>query len=94
MMKIPPKGKSESEILRELQSFKSDDFDWRSGHIMGYVYDPGRQVEEIGKKAYMMYLTENTLDPTLYKSLLRIENVSVGMDRDGRVHAESRRRYF
>ena len=78
-MKIPAKGKSESEILRELQAFKSGDFDWRSGHIMGYVYDPGHQVEEIGKKAYMMYLTENALDPTLYKSLLRIENDLVGM---------------
>jgi sphinganine-1-phosphate aldolase len=78
-MIIPMKGKSESKVLEELESFKSKDFDWRSGRIMGYVYDPGRQVEEVGKKAYMAFLTENALDPTLYKSLLKIENDLIAM---------------
>lgn len=78
-MDIPTKGKPESEILAELESFKSADVNWRSGRVMGYIYDAGRQAEEIGKKAYMMYLTENALDPTIYQSLLKIENDLVGM---------------
>ena len=65
MVKIPSKkGLSEKEILQRLEVFKSDDIDWRTGHIMGYIYDPGHLAEEVGKKAYMMFLMENALDPT------------------------------
>ncbi|HOD72631.1 MAG TPA: aminotransferase class V-fold PLP-dependent enzyme [Deltaproteobacteria bacterium] len=79
MARIPEHGLPEGEIIRRLEAFKSDDLDWRTGRIMGYVYDPGRMAEEVGKKAYMMFLTENALDPTIFRSLLRIENELTGL---------------
>ena len=79
MVRIPPKGLTEQEILKRLEAFKSDDIDWRTGRIMGYIYDPGRLAEEVGKKAYMMFLMESALDPTLFKSLMRIEKELIGI---------------
>ncbi len=79
MVRIPPKGLTEQEILRRLEAFKSDDIDWRTGRIMGYIYDAGRLAEEVGKKAYMMFLMESALDPTLFKSLMRIEKELIGI---------------
>lgn len=46
---------------------------------MGYVYDAGKEAEALGKHAYMMYLTENGLDPTAFPSLARFENELVSM---------------
>lgn len=78
--RIPAKGLSESEITSRLELFRqADGIDWRTGRIMGYIYNPGRKAEEIGKQAYTMFLTENALDPTLFQSLMLIENELIGM---------------
>ncbi|MGC9324168.1 MAG: pyridoxal phosphate-dependent decarboxylase family protein [Desulfomonilia bacterium] len=79
MVKIPSRGYSEDELMRQLEAFKKDDIDWRSGRTMGYIYNPGLKTEELGKKAYTMFLTENALDPTIFQSLMRIEKDLMGM---------------
>lgn len=76
---IPAKGRSKEEILHELESFRAHDVDWRSGRTWAYVYDPGPEAEEVIKEAYMMYLSENGLDPTAFPSALRIERDLVAM---------------
>ncbi|MCP4751935.1 MAG: aspartate aminotransferase family protein [Proteobacteria bacterium] len=78
-MKIPEKSMSENEILEKLEGFREKDLRWRSGKVLGYVYYAGKAAEEIGKKAYMMYLTENGLDPTSFPSLMQMENEIVAM---------------
>jgi len=72
-MKLPSKGMGKDELLRTLESFKEADLDWKSGRVFGYVYDPGREALEVGKQAYMSFLTENGLDFTSFPSLLKIE---------------------
>jgi hypothetical protein len=43
------------------------------------VYDPGRpDIDEVAKKALVDLYDENSLDPTVYPSLLRFENQVVG----------------
>lgn len=81
-MKIPEKGLSESEIFETLERYRAGDADWRSGRTWGYVFDAGREIEAVAKKAYMAFLSENALDPTIYPSLLRMENEVVGMALD------------
>jgi sphinganine-1-phosphate aldolase len=78
-LKIPNKGLKKAEILKRLEEFRRDDMDWRSGRTFGYVYDPGREAMEISKQAYMMFLTENALDFTVFPSVLRFENELVAM---------------
>ncbi|MBI3786380.1 MAG: aspartate aminotransferase family protein [Deltaproteobacteria bacterium] len=79
MLKIPGKGRSKDEVFERLEAFRKDDVDWRSGRTWAYVYDPGPQAEEVIKRAYMMYLSENGLDPTAFPSTLRLETELVAM---------------
>ncbi len=80
-MKIPQKGLKRNEIFKELDSFRTDDLDWRSGRAFGYIFDPGPEVRKVSKEAYSMFLTENGLDFTVFPSLLKLENELVDMAR-------------
>lgn len=78
-MRIPEKGLSRGEIFERLEAYRANDMNWRDGRVWAYVYDPGREAEEVIKQAYMMFLTENALDPTVFPSVLRFENELVAM---------------
>ena len=78
-MQIPETGKSREAILKELEAYKADDLAWTSGRVMAFVYDPGKEVQQTAKDAYMMYLGENGLDPTTFPSVMRIEREVVRM---------------
>lgn len=78
-MKMPETGLSEAAVFDTLERYRANDTDWRSGRTWGYVFDAGREIEAVGKRAYMAFLSENALDPTIYPSLLRLENEVVGM---------------
>ncbi len=71
-MQIPKYGRPSHEILSTLDSFKSSDLDWKSGKVWGYVYDPG-ETSEVTQAAYLKFLSENGLDPTVFPSLLKLE---------------------
>lgn len=72
-MNIPQTGLSKQEILTALQAFKGRDMDWKSGKVFCYVYDPGEDPAEVTKEAYLAFLSENGLDPTVFPSLLKLE---------------------
>jgi glutamate/tyrosine decarboxylase-like PLP-dependent enzyme len=72
-MQIPEQGKKPEEIFDYLNIVKSQDLKWDDGRMYAYVYDPGQDAMEIGKRAYMAYLVENGLDPTAFPSLLKLE---------------------
>ncbi len=78
-MEIPKIGLSKDEILSTLLSFKSFDLDWKSGRVWAYVYNPGEEVRDVVQSAYLMYLTENGLDPTVFPSMLKLETDIVRM---------------
>lgn len=72
-MNIPHTGLSKEEILATLQAFKIRDMDWKAGKVWCYVYNPGEDPSEVTREAYMSYLSENGLDPTVFPSLLKLE---------------------
>jgi len=78
-MNIPAQGKSPEEIFEFLKIAKSHDLRWDDGRMYAYVYDPGQDVMEIGKQAYLAYMVENGLDPTTFPSLLKLETDVVRM---------------
>jgi glutamate/tyrosine decarboxylase-like PLP-dependent enzyme len=47
--------------------------DWKAGRVWGYVYDPGEDPAEVTREAYLSFLSENGLDPTVFPSLLKLE---------------------
>jgi glutamate/tyrosine decarboxylase-like PLP-dependent enzyme len=78
-VKLPERGLDEGEVFRELEEYRRVDTNWREGKTWGYVFDAGRDIERVQKRAYSLFLSENALDPTVYPSLCRIENEIVGM---------------
>jgi sphinganine-1-phosphate aldolase len=78
-MQIPEKGLSKEEVLGTLQAFKAQDMDWKSGKVWCYVYNPGEEPAEVVKEAYLSFLTENGLDPTVFPSMLKLETDVVRM---------------
>ncbi|MFZ5819866.1 MAG: pyridoxal phosphate-dependent decarboxylase family protein [Chloroflexota bacterium] len=78
-MQIPEKGMSKEQVLGALQAFKSRDMDWKAGKVWCYVYNPGEDTAEVVKEAYLSFLTENGLDPTVFPSMLKLETDVVRM---------------
>ena len=78
-MQIPKKGLGKDALFETLNQFRANDLDWRSGRVFGYVFDPGQEIRDVAKEAYVMFLTENGLDFTVFPSLLRFENELVAM---------------
>lgn len=76
---IPEKGRSSDEILAALEDYRARDVPWRSGKAFGYVFDARHEALDLGKRAYLAFLSENGLDPTSFPSLLRLENEVVRM---------------
>lgn len=72
-MNIPQQGLSKEEILSTLQAFKSRDMDWKAGKVWCYVYNPGEDPSEVTRQAYLSYLNENGLDPSVFPSMLKLE---------------------
>ncbi|HSL44618.1 MAG TPA: aspartate aminotransferase family protein [Anaerolineales bacterium] len=72
-MHIPQQGLSKEEILNTLQAFKSHDMDWKAGKVWCYVYNPGEDPAEVTREAYLSFLTENGLDPSVFPSMLKLE---------------------
>src|SRR5271163_2368511 len=78
MRKMPDHGLSEDEVFEKLTGFAKSDVPWREGKTLAYIYDGGPDVERVAKRAYMQFLTENALDPTVYPSLARMERELIG----------------
>jgi sphinganine-1-phosphate aldolase len=72
-MNIPQQGLSKEEILNTLQGFKVRDMDWKAGKVWCYVYNPGEDPAAVMREAYLAYLNENGLDPSVFPSLLKVE---------------------
>jgi len=78
-VRLPDHGWSKDAVLAALESFRSGDMPWRDGRTWAYVYDPGPDAEDVIKRAFTTYLSENALDPTVFPSTLRLETQVVAM---------------
>ncbi|WP_372680345.1 aspartate aminotransferase family protein [Desulfosarcina sp.] len=72
-MQIAKKGMAKKAIFERLTEFRENDIKWQEGRTYGYVFDPGKATMEVGKAAYNEFLSENGLDFTVFRSLLRLE---------------------
>jgi glutamate/tyrosine decarboxylase-like PLP-dependent enzyme len=78
-VEIPQRGWSREQVFEQLERFREHDTPWREGRTWAYVYDPGREAEEVIKDAFSSYLSENGLDPTAFPSALQMENEVIAM---------------
>ena len=74
-MTLPAAGLPREEVLARLAELRSHDLAARGGRTFAYVYDPARpDIDELGHEVYASYLDVNGLDPTVFPSLLAMEN--------------------
>jgi sphinganine-1-phosphate aldolase len=74
---------TEAELFARLEEYRAGDLDAKGGRTWAYVYDPGRaDIDRVAKRALVEFYDENALDPTVFPSLLRLENDVVGLARD------------
>jgi sphinganine-1-phosphate aldolase len=74
-MKIPEKGVAKDTLMQQLKSMKSEDFDWRAGHVPSYTYFIDDETLDVQREAYGEYIAENGLGaPRAFKSLEKMTN--------------------
>jgi glutamate/tyrosine decarboxylase-like PLP-dependent enzyme len=76
---FPEKGKTKAEVLAAMQTARSKDVRWQDGKAFSLVYYAGEQVAELVKEAYLLYFSENALNPTAFPSLRRFESEVIAM---------------
>jgi sphinganine-1-phosphate aldolase len=77
---LPASGLSREDVLARLADYRAGDLSARGGRTFAYVYDAGRpDVDELAHEVYGSFLDVNGLDPTVFPSLLRMENEVVGI---------------
>ena len=75
MSLLPPTGLDREQVLARLADYRKDDLAARGGRTFAYVYDAGRpDVDALAHDVYSSFLDVNGLDPTVFPSLLRMEN--------------------
>ena len=81
-MTLPAAGMPREEVLSRLAALRADDLAARGGRAFAYVYDPARaDIDALGHEVYASYLDVNGLDPTVFPSLLAMENDVVDIAR-------------
>jgi sphinganine-1-phosphate aldolase len=66
---------SPDTIMSRLSALRSGDLPTHGGRTWAYVYDSGLQaIDELAARAYAAYLSVNGLDPTVFPSLIGLEN--------------------
>ena len=75
MTLLPTEGLSREQVLARLADYRADDLAARGGRTFAYVYDAGLpDVDALAHEVYGSFLDVNGLDPTVFPSLLRMEN--------------------
>lgn len=70
---FPAQGRGWQDIERDMESFKSNDFDWRRGRLPTFTYFWNEDLLEKQKAAYAAYFVENGLGEGLaFKSIARM----------------------
>lgn len=76
---LPAKGRAKADILAAMSELRQKDVKWREGKVFSLVFDAGDQVTELLKEAYLMFFSENGLNPTAFPSLRELETQVVAM---------------
>lgn len=72
--KLPNQGLDKQEIFHQLNEFKKTDADWKRGRVFSLLFYPGEEAAAVMQDAYSMFGLENGLNPTVFKSLKKMES--------------------
>ena len=78
-MEFPRSGRSKEEVLSAMRAARDHDLRWREGKAFSLVYNAGDEISELLKEAYLLFFSENGLNPTAFPSLKKFESEVVAM---------------
>ena len=78
-IQLAPKGRAKEDILATMQALRQKDVKWREGKVFSLVFYASDEVTDILKEAYLMFFSENGLNPTAFPSLRELETQVVAM---------------
>ena len=79
MLRLPKKGVASDMVLERMKALREQDANWHGGKTWSLVYHAGDQVTELLKEAYIMFFSENGLNPMAFPSLNTFEAEVVAM---------------
>jgi len=79
---LPQHGQTKADLLAQMQAARDRDVNWREGKAFSLVFQAGEDVAEVSKAAYLMFFSENALNPGAFPSLRRFETEVIGMAAD------------
>ncbi len=82
MPPLPPNGRPHADILQEMQTFQTQDVNYKDGRTWSLVYHLGEEYTDFLKQAHGLFFSENGLNPMAFKSLKRFEYEVVRMTAD------------
>ena len=76
---LPQQGVPADQVLAEIAGLRGADLPTHGGTLFAYVYDPGVPgLDDLAASAYALSAHVNGLNPTVFPSLLVMENALVG----------------
>jgi sphinganine-1-phosphate aldolase len=76
---LPADGIAAEQVLAEIQGLRGADLPTHGGRLFAYVYDPAvAGLDDLTASAYALSAHVNGLNPTVFPSLLVLENALVG----------------
>ncbi|HEY54162.1 MAG TPA: aspartate aminotransferase family protein, partial [Caldilineae bacterium] len=76
---LPQHGQAKADLLAKMQAARDQDVNWREGKAFSLVFQAGEDVAEVSKAAYLMFFSENALNPGAFPSLRRFETEVIAM---------------
>lgn len=81
-IQIPETGRNPEEILKDMDSFKANDYDWNKGKVFCLTYPVDNSHHDFLKETYGKFISENFLNPMAFDSLKKMEREVVRMSLD------------
>lgn len=79
MMTLPPTGTSTEQVLAAMREAREHDARWHEGRTWSLVYHISDEATDLLKDAYMLFFSENGLNPMAFPSLRKFESEVVAM---------------
>jgi len=79
---MPDIGQSGPEVIKQLDSFKEHDPNYKEGRVWSLVYYLDEDHSAFLKESYHKFACENGLNPTAFKSLKRFETEVISATAD------------
>ena len=79
MISFPKKRRSKDDVLGKMRVARDKDVKWKKGRAFGLIYHINEEIDALLQDAFLMFFSENGLNPTAFPSLRKFETEVISM---------------